>query len=53
VIRWWYELGGAAISFGSDAHDPTTVAAGFALASELVEGAGFRPAADPIDFWRR
>jgi histidinol-phosphatase (PHP family) len=53
VLGWWHELGGDAVSFGSDAHDPTTVAAGFGLAAQLVEAAGFRPAADPTGFWRR
>jgi histidinol-phosphatase (PHP family) len=53
VLRWWHELGGAAVSFGSDAHDPTMVAAGFSLAAQVVEAAGFHPAAEPTAFWRR
>jgi histidinol-phosphatase (PHP family) len=53
VLRWWHELGGAAVSFGSDAHDPTMVAAGFSLATQVVEAAGFRPSPDPTGFWRR
>jgi histidinol-phosphatase (PHP family) len=53
VLRWWHELGGGAVSFGSDAHDPTMVAAGFSLATQVVEAAGFRPSPDPTGFWRR
>ena len=53
VLRWWREEGGRAVSFGSDAHDPTKVAAGFALAASLVAEAGFRPSADPTAYWTR
>jgi histidinol-phosphatase (PHP family) len=53
VLRWWHEVGGAAVSFGSDAHDPTRVAGGFALAMQIVESAGFKPAPDPMALWRR
>ena len=53
VLRWWREAGGKAVSFGSDAHDPARIAAGFEQASELVEAAGFKPAAEPTSLWRR
>ncbi len=53
VVRWWRELGGQAVSFGSDAHDPHKIAAGFEQAQQLVESAGFKPAKDPTAFWRR
>ncbi|TMG22588.1 MAG: PHP domain-containing protein [Chloroflexi bacterium] len=53
VLGWWRELGGAAISFGSDAHDPAKVAAGFEQAAEMVEAVGFKPAAEPTALWRR
>ncbi len=53
VVRWWRELGGQAVSFGSDAHDPDKIAAGFEQAQQLVESAGFKPAKDPTAFWRR
>jgi histidinol-phosphatase (PHP family) len=53
VLRWWRELGGQAVSFGSDAHDPDSIAAGFEPARQMVEAAGFRPAQDPTDYWRR
>ena len=53
VVRWWRELGGLAVSFGSDAHDPGKIAAGFEQARQLVESAGFKPAKDPTALWRR
>jgi histidinol-phosphatase (PHP family) len=53
VLAWWREEGGAAVSFGSDAHDPSKVAAGFEAAAAVVEAAGFKPATEPTDFWRR
>ena len=53
VLGWWREEGGRAVSFGSDAHDPSKVAAGFRSAAALVEAAGFRPASDPTEFWTR
>ena len=53
VLRWWYEVGGEAVSFGSDAHDPDKLAGGFELAMQIVEAAGFKPAPDPLAFWRR
>jgi histidinol-phosphatase (PHP family) len=53
VLGWWVEEGGRAVSMGSDAHDPLKIAAGFEAASRLVEAAGFRPASEPTEFWRR
>jgi histidinol-phosphatase (PHP family) len=53
VVRWWYEVGGGAVSFGSDAHQPVVVAHGFAEAVAMVEAQGFKPGRDPYDFWRR
>ncbi|MFI5283517.1 MAG: histidinol-phosphatase HisJ family protein [Candidatus Dormibacterales bacterium] len=53
VLRWWYEMGGEAVSFGSDAHDPDRIAGGFDLATQLVEAAGFMPAPDPVALWHR
>ena len=53
LMRWWYEEGGDAVSFGSDAHVSTRVGARFDLAVDIVEAAGFRPGKDPLDFWRR
>lgn len=53
VVRWWYDEGGGAVSFGSDAHEPMLVARGFAEAAAMVAAQGFHPAPDPGDFWRR
>jgi len=53
VVRWWHEEGGEAVTFGSDAHLPPNVAAGFAEAAAMVEANGFRPGRAPHDFWRR
>jgi histidinol-phosphatase (PHP family) len=53
VIGWWWQEGGEQVSFGSDSHEPRAIAKGFTAAAAAVEAAGFRPAADPADFWRR
>jgi len=53
LMRWWYQEGGGAVSFGSDAHHPSRVGSRFDLAVDIVEAAGFRPGRDPLDFWRR
>ena len=52
-VRWWRELGGQAVSYGSDAHQPDKVAMGFEVATQMVESAGFKPAPDPMALWRR
>jgi histidinol-phosphatase (PHP family) len=51
LVRWFYEEGGQAISFGSDAHVPQVLARGFADAAAMVEAQGFRPGAHPYAFW--
>jgi histidinol-phosphatase (PHP family) len=53
VLRWWAEVGGRAVAFGSDAHDPEKIALGFEWAAQMVEAAGFRPNPDPAGFWLR
>ncbi|MDQ6743662.1 MAG: PHP domain-containing protein [Candidatus Dormibacteraeota bacterium] len=53
VLRWWAELGGRAVSFGSDAHDPQKIALGFEWAAQMVEASGFRPSPDPAALWLR
>jgi histidinol-phosphatase (PHP family) len=52
VVRWWRELGGRAVQYGSDAHSPDKVAEGFRVAAQMVESAGFKPARDPVALWR-
>ncbi|VEG55884.1 histidinol-phosphatase [Mycolicibacterium aurum] len=53
LIRWWWEEGGDAVSFGSDAHRPERIGDQFELAVDIVEHAGFKPGRDRYDFWRR
>ena len=53
VVRWWREVGGQAVSFGADAHQPDKVGVGFELATQMVQAAGFKPAKDPMALWRR
>lgn len=53
LMRWFYEEGGGAVSFGSDAHVPLRVGQRFDVAVDIVEAAGFRPGRDEYDFWRR
>jgi histidinol-phosphatase (PHP family) len=53
VLGWWREEGGSAVCFGSDAHRPDHVAAGFGLAQQAAAAAGFRPGRDPFAIWTR
>jgi histidinol-phosphatase (PHP family) len=53
LVQWWHDVGGDAVSFGSDAHDPAAVGRRFADAAALVEACGFRPGRHPFDFWVR
>jgi histidinol-phosphatase (PHP family) len=49
ILGWWREESGQAITFGSDAHDPTLLARGFAEAAAMVEAYGFRSGRHPYD----
>ncbi len=53
LLRWWHEEGGAAVSFGSDAHQAYRVGARFDVAVAIAEAARFRPGRDRYDYWRR
>ncbi len=53
ILSWWYDEGGEAVTFGSDAHDSSNVAQRFPDAVAMAEACGFRPGCDPLDFWRR
>jgi len=53
LLRWWWQEGGEAVSFGSDAHQPFRVGEYFDRAVDVAEAAGFRPGRDHFDFWRR
>ncbi|MEA3339852.1 MAG: histidinol-phosphatase HisJ family protein [Chloroflexota bacterium] len=41
VLRWYRELGGDILTFGSDAHTPDAVGACFDVALEMARSAGF------------
>lgn len=53
VLSWWHEEGGAAVTFGSDAHLPSLVAHEFREAADMAEAHGFRPGQNPYDCWAR
>jgi histidinol-phosphatase (PHP family) len=53
ILTWWHEEGGDAVTFGSDAHLPPSVAHGFVEAAQMAEAHGFRPGANPYDLWGR
>ena len=53
ITRWWYEEGGTAVSFGSDAHDPASIAHRFTEAAAMAEAIGFRPGRHLCDYWPR
>jgi histidinol-phosphatase (PHP family) len=53
IVRWWYEAGGEALTFGSDAHHPSSVAREFAGAAAMAEAAGFQAGGYLDDIWRR
>jgi len=53
IARWWHEEGGTAVTFGSDAHEPTGIAQRFTEAVAVVEANGFQPGHHPHDYWRR
>jgi len=53
IARWWHQVGGQELVFGSDAHEPSSVARRFAELAATAEAAGFHPGRYPHDFWRR
>jgi len=53
VARWWWEAGGGAVTFASDAHEPGRILAGFEVVRGVAEAAGFRQAAHEFGFWLR
>jgi len=52
LLGWWRDVGGRAVSFGSDAHVASRVADRFREAVQIAEAAGFRRGRDAFDFWR-
>jgi histidinol-phosphatase (PHP family) len=53
IVRWWHDVGGDAVTFGSDAHAPDYVARRFTEAAATAEACGFRPGRHLQDLWRR
>jgi histidinol-phosphatase (PHP family) len=53
IPQWWAEEGGRAVSFGSDDHATTGLAAHFHEAAALLDHFGFRAGSRPEDFWTR
>jgi hypothetical protein len=49
----WSVRGGTAVSFGSDAHDPASIAHRFTEAAAMAEAIGFRPGRHICDYWPR
>jgi histidinol-phosphatase (PHP family) len=53
ILRWWHEEGGEAVTFGSDAHDPSRLAQNFHEAAAMATALGFRAGREPFDLWPR
>src|SRR5260370_20194557 len=53
IVRWWYQAGGEALVFGSDAHKPASVARDFANPAEMAAAAGFRLGPERHVSWLR
>jgi histidinol-phosphatase (PHP family) len=53
VVRWWYEAGGQAVTFGSDPHEPGRIASKLIETAAMVEAHGFRPGRTAHEMWGR
>lgn len=53
IPQWWAEEGGRAVSFGSDDHATSGLAAHFHETTALLDHVGFTPGSQPEDFWTR
>ena len=53
ILRWWRDEGGEAVTFGSDAHDPSRLAQNFQEAAVMAKALGFRAGREPFDVWPR
>jgi histidinol-phosphatase (PHP family) len=53
VVKWWHQMGGQAVAFGSDAHQPDVVAREFSDAAAMVAAHGFRPGGTTSGMWPR
>ena len=53
IVRWWREEGGRAVTFGSDAHEPSELARNLREAAGMAEALGFTMSKDPLAPWVR
>jgi histidinol-phosphatase (PHP family) len=53
IVRWWREEGGRAVSFGSDAHEPSELARNLREAAAMAGALGFTMSKDPLAPWIR
>lgn len=53
ILEWWGDVGGRAVTFGSDAHEPDRVARGLREAAAMAESFGYKPGRHPYDVWYR
>ncbi len=53
LLRWWHDEGGEAVTFGTDAHQPSAVARGLRGAAAFAAGNGFRAGPNPYELWAR
>ena len=53
IPQWWAEEGGRAVTFGSDDHTTTGLAANFHETTALLDFFGFAPGSRPEDYWTR
>lgn len=53
IPQWWAEEGGRYVSFGSDDHGTTGLAAHFHETTAFLDHVGFSPGSRPEDFWTR
>ena len=52
-LTWRRAEGGQAVSFGSDAHDPSGIGREFPRATAMSQAAGFGPDSDGSGLWLR
>ena len=51
ILKWWREVGGRRVTFGSDAHLPEALGRGLTEAAALAESNGFGPDTKPEEPW--
>jgi histidinol-phosphatase (PHP family) len=51
ILAWWREEGGRRVTFGSDGHEPWTLAKGLMGVAAMADGFGFRADSKPESPW--